>query len=220
MTKDFKKQAASDSAFSQYGMGWMLGGIAVGLLVGLGLYAMNNDKLVKAGATTAPGTAVTPAIGSTPGDTHTIPNQANNIAQHDTVSPEPEADKSPGFSYHAVLPQLEVSVPVVAPDSSAVVANKGIKPSTDSTMPATTANTAKLGKINGFQLGSYKTEAQAISLQARVRANGLNSRVEKAEVNGVPMFRVRIGPATNQAMLDKWEKTLIGMGITPMGVRM
>jgi cell division protein FtsN len=34
------------------------------------------------------------------------------------------------------------------------------------------------------------------------------------------MYRVRIGPATDQAMLDKWQKTLSGMGITPLAVRM
>ena len=37
MSKDFKKQAAPASNFGQYGLGWMLSGIAIGLLVGLGI---------------------------------------------------------------------------------------------------------------------------------------------------------------------------------------
>lgn len=238
MTKDFKKQAASDSTFSQYGMGWMLGGIAIGLLVGLGLYAMNNDKPASDSAATTPNTTATPAVVSAPSNTSASPDPANNPALRDTAPSEPDGNEPPGFSYHAVLPQLEVGVPIVVPEPPAVVANKDTKPKPETkqeakpeakpatkpaeaaTDPATPATTAKLGKVNGFQLGSYKTEAQATSLQARAKASGLNSRVEKADVNGVPMFRVRIGPATTQAMLDKWEKTLTGMGITPMAVRM
>ena len=234
MTKDFKKQAASDSTFSQYGMGWMLGGIAIGLLVGLGLYAMNNDKPASDSAATTPNTTATPAVVSTLGNTSASPDPANNPALRDTAPSEPDGNEPPGFSYHAVLPQLEVGVPIVVPEPPAVVANKDTKPKPETkqeakpatkpaeaaTDPAAPAATAKLGKVNGFQLGSYKTEAQATSLQARAKASGLNSRVEQADVNGVPMFRVRIGPATTQAMLDKWEKTLTGMGITPMAVRM
>lgn len=234
MTKDFKKQADSDSTFSQYGMGWVLGGIAIGLLVGLGLYAMNNDKPSSDSADTTPNTTTTPAVVSAPSNTSASPNPANNPALRDTAPSEPDGNEPPGFSYHAVLPQLEVGVPIVVPESPTVVANKdttpkpetkqeakpAIQPAQAATDPATPATTAKLGKVNGFQLGSYRTEAQATSLQARAKAGGLNSRVEKAEVNGVPMFRVRIGPATTQVMLDKWEKTLTDMGITPMAVRM
>ena len=44
MSKDFKKQAAPASNFGQYGLGWMLSGIAIGLLVGLGMYALANKN--------------------------------------------------------------------------------------------------------------------------------------------------------------------------------
>ncbi len=52
MTKDFKKQAASDGAFGQYGLGWMVGGVAIGLLIGAGMYALANKGNAPSNATT------------------------------------------------------------------------------------------------------------------------------------------------------------------------
>ncbi|QTR50452.1 SPOR domain-containing protein [Candidatus Thiothrix anitrata] len=220
MTKDFKKQAASDGTFSQYGMGWMLGGIAIGLLVGFGLYAMNKDKPAVEVTASASDTAIIPAVVGTPVNASVPLDAANNPTLRDTASSEPDADEKPGFSYHAVLPQLEVGVPIVVPESAVVVANKDPKPKPEAKSVTKPAATPTFGKVNGFQLGSYKTETQAASLQARARSSGLNSRIEQADVNGTMMYRVRIGPATDQAMLDKWQKTLSGMGITPLAVRM
>ena len=74
--------------------------------------------------------------------------------------------------------------------------------------------------FNGYQIGSYKTPDQAANMQSRLKKKGLSSRVEQASVQGATWYRVRIGPATSLEMLQKWQQTLSGMGISPMAVRM
>lgn len=226
MTKDFKQQVAASSGLNQYGMGWMLGGIAIGLLVGLALYSLSNKEKNTENATTP--TTQPPQLG-------TAPNPSSNPALPQTGmngqpnTPPSPSEEQPGFSYHAVLPQLEVGIPVTAiketPPPNAKVEKKPSKP--DAAIPTETPPTAetaatpvKFGKNNGFQLGSYKTEEQAIAAQTRARQGGLNGRIEKADVNGTTVYRLRLGPATNQEMLDKWQKALSGMGVTPLPVHM
>lgn len=241
MTKDFKKPSATASNFGQYGMGWMLGGIAIGLLAGLAMYALaNKGEQPLASSTPAPTSATAdsaqyaattaPAAGTM---TDTTP------AMRD--APEEESrEEIPGFSYHAVLPQLEVGIPVTVLQEQAAQAkaesvkaapkdekttdkNKEKEKESAKKEPAkekAETPVAKLGNTNGFQLGSYKTQEQAASLQGRLKKSGLNTRVESANVNGQTWFRVRLGPATSPEMLNKWQQTLTGMGISAMPIRM
>lgn len=228
MTKDFKQQAASDSAFSQYGMGWMLGGVAIGLLVGLALYALNGKNGTTTSITATTQTSTPPIQVMSAGMAQNgVP--ANNPALNTAPANQSSPEEMPGFSYHAVLPQLEVNVPMTAVQPSApagatkdskttkapVTAKTEDKPADKKEPPAAVAK-----GVNGFQLGSYKTQAQASTLQGRLKKGGLNARIEPAQVNGGTVFRVRLGPATSQEMLDKWQQTLSGMGISPMAVRM
>ncbi len=172
----------------------------------------------------------------------------------DVAAPANEPrEETPGFSYHAVLPQLEVDVPpsilaeqrAVASQAAAAkdkaaekkapapaaakeadkkaavpTAPKATDNKTAAAPPAPPAATATPTGFNGFQIGSYKTKDQATDMQNRLKKNGLNSRVEQANVQGATWFRVRLGPASSPDMLDKWQQTLSGMGISPLAVRM
>lgn len=219
MTKDFKKPAPAVSGLGQYGMSWMLGGIAIGLLAGLAMYAIANKGEQPIAADVAASTPVST-------DSGTQYAEANTTQQSDTMtdtspamrdaSLEETSDETPGFSYHAVLPQLEVGIPITVQEEQTATAKKAAAKSKEK---AETPST-KLGNANGFQLGSYKTQAQANSLQTRLKKNGLNTRVEQAEVKGEVWWRVRLGPATSPEMLTKWQQTLSGMGISAMPVRM
>ncbi|MEZ5477564.1 MAG: hypothetical protein R3E95_08800 [Thiolinea sp.] len=107
MTRDFKQhQTAEDS--NQYGISWVLGGIAVGLLAGAVFYlVMTPQALQNLGlATDAP--AAPPQQGET-----ARPRKRLRMAI--SLQDAPPEDKRPGFSYHAVLPQLEVDIPIAAP---------------------------------------------------------------------------------------------------------
>lgn len=240
MSKDFKKQAAPASNFGQYGLGWMLSGIAIGLLVGLGMYALANKNNLSANAGVAsPQQQVTGATPSTPGVTTLTANVSNaDTANANGVGTGVVADSpaglsdGPAFSYHAVLPQLEVGIPVsvqagqIKPVKEPVkkpVATEDKKPDTveeTQTSPAKPAASKPLAGMNGFQIGSYKTLDQASAMQNRLKRNGMTTRVEKASINGDTWFRVRVGPADSTELMSRWEQTLSGMGISPLPVRM
>ncbi|QQZ30941.1 SPOR domain-containing protein [Thiothrix subterranea] len=57
-------------------------------------------------------------------------------------------------------------------------------------------------------------------MQSRLKKKGLSSRIETANIQGATWFRVRVGPATSPEMLQQWQQTLSGMGISPMAIRM
>lgn len=236
MTKDFKQQAVADSGMGQYGASWMLGGIAMGLVAGLLMYvlASKDDGGNTAQAQTIANTTQYASVNPTQtGGTTTDTTPAMRDVPADTTS----RNTSPGFSYHAVLPQLEVGIPIAVQEEQAAQAKAEAKPTTKkeekpAQTPAEQAKAtadaqkkpeqpaSKLGNANGFQLGAYKTQEQAAALQNRLKKNGLNTRIEPGLVNGETWFRVRIGPATSPEMLQKWQQTLSGMGISALPIRM
>ncbi|MEZ5453252.1 MAG: SPOR domain-containing protein [Thiothrix sp.] len=218
MTKDFKKQAVSESVFGQYGMGWMAGGIAIGLLVGAGMYALAHKE--DAPTTTALQPSADMSIAAADAGSGIQPAQSGGTSQMNTPATADEAttDEIPGFSYHAVLPQLEIDIPasVQAEQQAAAkqASSKADKKAENQPAPAVPTG------FNGFQIGSYKTADQASDIQKRLKRSGLTTRVEQASVNGTVWFRVRLGPASSPDMMQKWQQTLSGMGISPMAVRM
>ncbi len=221
MTKDFKQQIAADSSFGQYGLSWMLGGIGIGLLVGVGMYAIANKGSQT--TTTTPSAAVSTAPNASASVT---PNAASRDAAAASVPPDNTANPAE-FSYHAVLPQLEVDVPIAVHDDAAKAA-KTVATPTPATKPAPATETptaeAKPSALptgfNGLQIGSYKTEEQALAMQNRLKRSGLQSQTVKATVHGETWFRVRVGPVSDAATLNKWQQTLSGMGISALPVRM
>jgi cell division protein FtsN len=229
MTKDFKTQTTSGSTFGQYGLSWMLGGVAIGILVGLMMYALANK------GNTPPATAATPTTPAAQENASDTASADANLAKLDSPVEKDTPDTQPRFSYHAVLPQLEVDVPASiqadkakAPSEKKTPVKETAAKETKQATPPTATEKAETKPpvskaftgINGFQIGSYKTEDQAAAMNSHLKKNGLNARIEKADVNGVAWFRVRIGPATSPEVLGKWQQTLSGMGISPLAVRM
>lgn len=252
MTKDFKKQSASTSALGQYGMGWMVGGVAIGLLIGAGMFALAKKGNAPDASTTPP--AVVSAVNAgNAANPQALNNGTASLQDAPTTkTTNKTAEETPGFSYHAVLPQLEINVPLSAQaeqQAAAVQQPPLDKAATDKKKEAalpppkeadkkTAADTAKPAEkaadkkpapqpasvvpngLNGFQIGSYKTQDQAAEMLNRLKQHGLNARIEQAHVQGATWFRVKIGPASSPDMMHKWQQTLSGMGISPMAVRM
>ncbi|MCB1638942.1 MAG: hypothetical protein KDI15_08845, partial [Thiothrix sp.] len=103
MTKDFKKSESTPQS-GQYGISWVLGGVAVGLLAGAVVYAVaNRDNPVSRVLMSPPDTQqVTETLPVTP---------EGSLPQTSLQDIPEETAPRPGFSYHAVLPQLELDVP-------------------------------------------------------------------------------------------------------------
>jgi cell division septation protein DedD len=264
MTKDFKQQSATGSAFGQYGLGWMVGGVAIGLLIGAGMYALaNKGNVADTNASlTTDTTAVNTSGALTPSTTTsgTAAPAGNNGAaslQDSPAKTNEAVDETPGFSYHAVLPQLEIDVPLSAQveqqmnaaqakaekpaaDPKPVTEKKesekqptkvektpekiaektpekaAVVPEKKTSAPVSATPTG----FNAFQIGSYKTQDQAATMQQRLQQHGLSSRIEAANVQGATWYRVKMGPASSAATFHQWQQTLSGMGISPMPLRM
>lgn len=224
MTKDFK--ITETTASSQYGISWVLGGIAVGLLAGAVVYVLMspNTPIVSAAA---PGTSQTPTLAST------TPNNANSL---NSLADKPaNTDNRPGFSYHAVLPQLEMSVPISVhednPDGATTkISTEEKKPvpkeklaEIEASKPEQAATIEKSATTGGklmYQLGAYKSEAQANQIQRLASQKGLNTRVEATEIKGERWYRVRLGPTNDPNIASRWKQTLSGMGISAMEIRL
>jgi len=228
MTKDFK--ITETTASSQYGISWVLGGIAVGLLAGAVVYALMSPKppaLSAATPTTNASTTSLPSSSSTSSSTSGL----SSLEDKPTTT-----DNRPGFSYHAVLPQLEMSVPISIhednPDGTpAKTVAEEKKPATKEKLAEIEA--AKLepvaavekppaasgGKVM-YQLGAYKSEAQANQIQRLASQKGLNTRVEATDIKGERWYRVRLGPTTDPNTANRWKQMLSGMGISAMEIRL
>ncbi|MGB0847036.1 MAG: SPOR domain-containing protein [Thiolinea sp.] len=220
MTRDFKQNGTTAQS-SQYGISWVLGGVAVGLLAGAVAYAlMSKPELANLVGSNTP--VQTTQAQTSPG-TSTLANGSNTAA---TLEDKPEEDNRPGFSYHAVLPQLELDVPIPAPREAAP-ANTQKLPQVEQTEVAQQQQPAQqqTQAVNNqgrymFQLGAYRDRGQAVQMQRRARQNGMNTRVEPAKVNGQTWYRVRLGPTDNLQIVNRWKQRLSGMGINPMMIRL
>lgn len=216
MTRDFKQNETTTPS-SQYGISWVLGGIAVGLLAGAVVYAlMSRPDLVDF---ELPGMGQKKQMTTQELKPPTSP-LADGTPTQPTLIDKPQEDSRPGFSYHAVLPQLELDVQVAAPRETA--------PTNQQELPRieqVEAEVAAQEQVNNqgrymFQLGAYRNRNQAIQMQRRARQNGMNTRVESAQVNGQTWYRVRLGPTDNLQIVNRWKQRLNSMGINPMMIRL
>lgn len=213
MTKDFKTSTVTQPNVAQYGMSWMFGGIAIGLIVGLFVYIVINKDI-----------NAVPSPSEVQADTNAASTalQETALMQGNTTNTTSQADTQvqPNFSYHAVLPQLDVPV-AITPDTSKPakqLSNSAeTKPANKESVPV---SNAKLGKFNALQVGSYKTQAQASAMQNRLKQNGLSTHIEKAEVNGQDYYRIKLGPTNSADVYNKWQQTLSSMGINPLPIHL
>lgn len=214
MTRDFKQNETA-AASSQYGISWVLGGIAVGLLAGAVVYALMSQPDL--GFFSLPGSKSTQQTTQQP--ITTPPASTLTTQSQPTLADKPPEDNRPGFSYHAVLPQLELDVPIAAPRETAPANQQQlpqIEQATAEQQPQTVNNQGRYM----FQLGAYRNRNQAVQMQRRARQNGMNTRVESAQVNGQTWYRVRLGPTDNLQIVNRWKQRLGSMGINPMMIRL
>lgn len=236
MTKDFKEETTRTEN-AQYGISWMLGGVAVGLLAGIIIFnVMGGNETSNAALPTEkvpPNTNTTTNTLTTPNPSNAQTPLANSAAPTNNAG----ADTRPGFSYHAVLPVISMNeslAPVMLteenPDPEAKpaatketnqTAKAETKPATEKTTKANAQNedVASSGTYM-FQLGAYRSQAPALEMQNKARKYGMNTRIEQANVNGQVWYRIRIGPTKDQGVANRWRQSISAMGIDPIMIRM
>lgn len=238
MTKDFKEEARTET--SQYGISWMLGGVAVGLLAGIVMFKMMGGNPASNAAPPAD------QVAATNPNTNPATNTEGTKLASNTTTPE----SRPGFSYHAVLPVINMdeslaplaAAPQENPEPAAkttatTTETKPVKPEKDKTAkpetkpvaekPAKTTTaaaqeeeTSSASNTFMFQLGAYRAQAPALEMQAKARKYGMNTRVEQANVNGQVWYRIRIGPTRDPGVANRWRQSISSMGIDPIMIRM
>lgn len=115
--------------------------------------------------------------------------------------PAEEKPKKPRYDFYTVLPGKEVLVP------DAELAQKARD---EATQPApTTAPTEQYV----LQAGAFRDARDAEALKARVALSGLVARVETAQIDGRPIYRVRLGPYAGARELESAKKQLADNGI-------
>jgi cell division septation protein DedD len=193
MTKDFKTPRQDDSPLKD-SVTWILAGIALGLIIGL-VYllktpAENNNEQI---ATQPP--QVTPQTQQTPSQTSTENNAQARARLDQTIENRMQAsiddNDEPSFTYYAMLPNLEVEIPVTIPTEPVKKINKPQKKETAKVEKKPTK--IKKGTYI-LQVGAFKTANEASRMKSKMQAMGINAYTEQTVVKGVSWHRVRIGP--------------------------
>jgi cell division protein FtsN len=116
-------------------------------------------------------------------------------------------ESKPKYDFYSVLPEMEVVVPEDEIKSSAAQA---------APLPAeASANPQRFV----LQAGSFRSNADADALKARLALIGLRAQVTPVSINGADWFRVRVGPFSDLRELDGARQTLQTNGISAIPLR-
>lgn len=121
------------------------------------------------------------------------------------VAPPPAAEekpRKPRYDFYTVLPGKEVLVP----DSELAQ-----KARDEAAAPSTAAPATERYVL---QAGAFRDTRDAEALKARVALSGLVARVETAQIDNRPIYRVRLGPYASARELEAAKKQLADNGIS------
>jgi cell division protein FtsN len=207
MHKDFKNAKPAESGYKT-GMAWMLAGVFMGLLVGLSMYfyANRNTPSFAANIPDVPASELTHA------QRVALANQQNTDAVINTktnsgpaplpdVLDEPTPQKRAIFSFHAVLPSIDMPVQ----PRTVALAN---------TVKQVKARSAESGDYM-LQVASFKSSAQADRSQQKLNKRGVAATVQKYSSKGKTWYRVLAGPVA-PVQLEDWKSQVKVLGYDPL----
>lgn len=123
---------------------------------------------------------------------------AQKAASQKTQAPaEPE---TPEFKFYSILADQEVAVPEHEIDTRSREERLG---------------QAKPAEYH-LQAGSYRQLNDADQLRAKLALMGIESRIEKAKVNNVVVYRIKMGPFTRMSSVSTIRSRIKDMGIDTM----
>ena len=169
----------------------MLLGLSLGLIIA-GIVYVRGLSRVPTAASALESRPTTAAEHPTP------PKQPPKAATSSKGSSPPEKR----FDFYDILPQYEVVVPDVE-----TPAGNG--------RPARAAPVEEPGSYV-LQVGSFSGFADADRLQAKLALLGIESRVQRVTIDDDVFHRVRIGPITNLAELNRVRSQLRDAGLDSM----
>jgi len=111
----------------------------------------------------------------------------------DAADPAATDDSGSNYSFYDQLPKFEVVVPEK---------DKDVRPDARPVVPETRRGTYVL------QAGSYKNFADADRVRAQLALQGVESKVQKVSVDNDTWLRIRIGPISDLAELNRLRERL------------
>ncbi len=214
MQKDFKTAKPIDSGYKT-GMVWMLTGVFMGLLVGLSMYFYANRHTPLFATANAAIADKDPATLTAEEKTALANAQTTDalVKKADDSGPiplpevldEPPPKKRAIFSFHAVLPNIDMPV----------------RPRTVTLAKAKPTNTPESVVVNAavgdymLQVASFRKESQANRSLTKLNGLGVTSNVQKFSSKGKTWYRVLAGPVTESHLPD-WKKQVKSLGYNPL----
>lgn len=166
---------------------WLLGGVLLGLGLSATVLIWNRD-----GQLSFP--RANPAA--------TAPREAEPAI---VPPPKPTAEKPrPRYDFYTLLRERESQV------SDKELAER-VRAEAAPT-PAQTDSSAPRERYL-LQAGAFREARDADAVKARIALAGLQARVEAADVNGQPVYRVRLGPYNTARELEEAKRQLAANGV-------
>lgn len=222
MTKDFKQSYNSETKEAASGLGWMVSGIAIGLLAGLGMYFYNTYKVPT--AEDIPSSTQTARASETSQHTEKRAESTSvndmGLKEIDPISVvinnsrEEQTEKQRAtFSYYAVLPNLEMDVTIQPSKEDTQEVS-----SVQSVDPVTKKVTLQSG-TSILQLASFRTMTKANKAQNNLAKRGMETHIEKKVIKGSTWYRLFMGPTKSVSVIASWKAAVERIGYQPIAVK-
>jgi hypothetical protein len=191
MAKRRKRRSSRTNKQNEYpGWLWMIFGLAIGLSVAFAVYVKDREP-----------EAADAAVRQDPASLRTsLDDDAEDIA-----APVDEAGSTEDrFDFYKMLPAFEIIIDDEEPDVDEDVEPQAIDE------PGTYM----------LQAGSFSTHNDADRRRAELALHGIESRVQRAKVNGKDYYRVYVGPIEDLDELNVTRSRLRAARIDVMRIRL
>src|SRR5882672_8396815 len=152
---------------------WMLFGLVLGLVVAGGVYFSRSPA--------------TPSAVSAPAQRQSKRAPPAASARAEAAGGDAQRSGEPQFDFYEILPQYEVVVPEVETAAS----------------PRSRSKPVEEPGSYVLQAGSFRALGDADRLQASIALLGIESRIQKVTIDDDVFHRVRIGPISDLARLNR-----------------
>jgi len=208
MARRPKTQARRNGGRSFPGWAWLLVGLLLGG-AGFAAYSLRERWTSPASLLPQPNPDARPPVSSDDG----------------TPVADPVDKPRPKYDFYTLLPEKEVAIPDAELEARAraeaarraAAANMTptpANPTPATPIPSSESTTATTGGERYLiQAGAFRGSSDAEALKARIALTGEVARIESADINGVTVYRVRMGPYPDASALAAAKQALAAHGI-------
>jgi cell division protein FtsN len=190
VARDYKNSKRGGSSLS--GIAGFVLGLAMGLVVAVGVYLFDRRPAARLAQEAAPMTR----------------DEERAPAKPAPASAAQDAETQ--FEFYEMLPKFEVVIPEEQEGAAAPAAG-----------PGAAAGTDPVDKPGAYilQAGSFRNHADADRVRALIAMQGVESKIQKVTIDRDTWHRVRVGPITNLKQLEETRSKLRNARIDALVIR-